>query len=249
MQNFSTKSTAKLKHQIIVLNTLKFRDNITIVNTYCNNLGKSSFIVYGGTSGKKRGNLSLFHPLSIVDIVTADNNKGDLPVIKEYYPTFNLNNIRTGIVKNSIAVFIGELVLKTLREPGADNNLFQFITETVLNLEKINTGVSDFHTCFIVNYCKHLGYMPNNNNIKSDSIFDIASASFSGTHDSSTIFFSKESSALLAQILIESDNHKVLAVNGNIRYNFINEMLRYLSYHQGIEIEIKSLKILHEVFE
>lgn len=237
-----------MKHQIIVLNTIKFRDNITIVNAYCNNLGKCGFVIYGGTSGKKRGNLSLLHPLSIVDIVTADNYKGELPIIKEYNNTYNLTNIRTGIVKNSISAFIGEVIFKTLREPTADYNLYDFITKSILFLENLTENVSDFHPYFIVEYCKHLGYLPDGEKIEPGSLFDIASASFSGLHDSSSVFFSRESSDLLVRIL-KNNCHKKLIITGITRYNFINEMLRYLSYHQGLDIEIKSLKILHEVFE
>jgi DNA repair protein RecO (recombination protein O) len=240
-----------LKLQIIVLNTVKFRDSSLIVNGYTNLYGRQGFLIFNIGSRSKRGNtLSQLHPLSIIEAELSSVKKGNLPVIKEFSVIYNLVNIRTGIVKNSISVFIGELIYRTLKEIEPNYELFVFLLNSIIELEQNEVNTSDFHPRFVVNYCKHLGYLPEKN-LNSDSyLFDILSGGFI---DPSTIgckFFEKESSEILQKILqYNAQGSQPLILNRNARYVFISDMLKYIGYHQGVEINLKSLNVLHEVFE
>lgn len=239
-----------MKLQIIVLNTLKFKDSALILNGYTNLFGKQGFVIYGGGRSKKNNILSQLHPLSIIDAELSNVKKGSLPVIKEFSAALNLTDIRTGIIKNSISVFLGELIFKTLREIEPNPQLFSFFVNSIINLEQIKESAANFHTIFIVDYCKHLGYLPEKNFSKNNNLFEIHSGGFSSPDSITGVFFSKESSQILVNILTkESQNNINLQLNGDSRYNFITDMLRYIGYHQGIEVNIKSLDVLHEVFE
>ncbi|MDD2358717.1 MAG: DNA repair protein RecO [Thiovulaceae bacterium] len=239
-----------MKLQIIVLNTVKFRDSGLILNGYSNLFGRQGFIVYGGVRTKKNNTLSQLHPLSIIDAELSSTKKSKLPVIKEFSASYNLINIRTGIIKNSISVFIGELIYKTLREIEPDRELFSFLVNAIIRLEQEKNNVPDFHPRFIVNYCKHLGYLPEKNFTPSNNLFEIQSGGFSSPDKISGIFFSLGSSTILLKILeTEEQISNPLLLSGESRFTFISDMIRYIEYHQGVDIKIKSLKVLHEVFE
>ena len=208
-------------------------------------------MVFGRGSGSKKNNLlSQLHPLSIIDAELSNAKKGNLPIIKEFSSTQNLTGIRTGIIKNAISVFIGELIYRTLKEIEPNKELFAFLFDSIIELEKVTNSASDFHPRFIVNYCKHLGYLPEKNLNQNDFLFEIESGSFSAPALSGGNFFGKESSDILDKILRQDaqQTHN-LSLSGESRYEFISDMLRYIGYHQGFEINLKSLRVLHEVFE
>ncbi len=239
-----------MKLQLIVLNSVKFRDNALIVNGYSNIHGRNGFVVYGLNKARRHLLVSHLHPLSIIDAELNEQGRGTLPVLKEFTSSFNLVNIRTGIVKNAISAFMGELIYKTLRESGPDMNLYGFLISTILKLENETGSVSDFHPCFIVDYCKQLGYLPGRRIQEINALFNIPTASFTPFSSAGIYSFSRESSEILARILNnDSGVYLKLNINGASRYNFISEMLKYLSYHQGFETELRSLKVLHEIFE
>lgn len=240
-----------MKTNIIVLNSIKFRDNAHIINGYSDTNGRSGFVLYGSGNAGKRGSFSQIHPLSIIEAVTDPSAKGSLPVIREFSPLMNLPAIRSNIVKNSIAVFIGELIYRSQREGGADPGLYTFFVKTVLDLESERDNIADFHPCFVVEYCRRLGYLPQKSIGSEGMRFDISAASFTSSKTlRDNLLFTTDSSSILQNILSEEPSvYKRLGISGKSRYEFVVEMLKYLGYHQGVEIELRSLRVLHEVFE
>ena len=105
---------------MIVLHTLKYGDTSLIVHGYTQEEGRVSFILRGafrqakGKKGSSNHGTVLLHPLSIVNYVASRSPKGSMPYLKEFSPKYRLHSIREDFDKISIAMFISELLYRTL---------------------------------------------------------------------------------------------------------------------------------------
>ncbi|HCV14940.1 MAG TPA: DNA repair protein RecO [Rikenellaceae bacterium] len=236
--------------QIIVLHTIKHKENGLVVQCYTNRGGRESLFIKYSNKSKVKINLSQLHPLAILNAELSVMKLGSMQSIKEATPIVRLASIRGDIYKSSIALFISELIMRSIREIEENAQLYEFLSNAVLTLENIREGVSNFHPWFLVNFCRHLGYSPKIERMPQGELFDIVTAEYIRTPDSETICFDETDSMLLyrffkasAQVLTQ------IKIDGKKRHQFIGQMIKYLSFHIGSELKIESLDVLHEVFE
>lgn len=247
------------KSQIIVLHTVKHGDSGMVVQCYSNILGKQSLYFRG--SSKRSGSFSNLHRLNVLDVVTYSNGTESMPTIKEITPVFNLLGIRTNIYKNTIAIFISELISKSIREVEFNRALFEFLRASIGILDHIDSGIANFHIHFMVHLSKMLGFKPLDNYSCETPLFCITTACFSESYlvfngqrcvideNRTSSHFNTAESALLHTILnTASTEIDSIKCTGEIRLAFAKRMIIYISHHLGISIEIKSLDVLHEVF-
>ncbi len=238
------------KLQIVVLHTIKYRDSTLILQGYSNLGGRQSFVIRTGRGPKNYAALSQLHPLSIIDTELAGNPKGEMHNIKEYSAAYKLSEIRTNVQKSSIAIFISELIYRSIKEVEQNPDLFGFITSSIIRLEALETGYANFHPWFMVELCKQIGYTPDNNYSAETPYFDIISANFTNNPVLKDLSLNLKSSSILAMLLNTKPEYLYnLKINGNERYIFIQDMIKYLSHHIGYQIEVRSLSVLHQIFE
>lgn len=246
------------KSQIIVLHTIKHGDTGIVVQCYSNTAGRTALYFRG--SSKKMQNAALLHKLNILDVVTNTNGTQSMPTIREIAVPHNLSSLRSDIYKSSIAIFISELLGKTVRESEANPHLYSFISSSIQILEHIEEGVANFHIHFITHLCKMLGFMPLDNYSPSCPIFDMATAKFTVQPFGQPAYGSQlmgETESLLLHTLMNTPSTNLgklhyreqeLRINGEIRLGYSKRMIEYISHHIGNNIEIKSLDILHQIF-
>ena len=247
-----------VKSQIVVLHTIKHGDTGIVVQCYSNTAGRCS--LYFRASSKKHNNASLLHKLNILDVVTYSNGPQSMPTIKEIGTPYNLSTIRGDIFKSSIAIFMSELLGKTVRESEANPHLFSFISSSIQILEHLTDGVANFHIHFLTHLCKMLGFMPMDNYSSTTPLFDIATAKFtvqpSGNAVYGTQTIGERESQLLHSLMNTPSTNlgklycgtRELQINGELRLAYAKRMIEYISHHIGNTIEIKSLDILHQIF-
>ncbi|MBQ9529540.1 MAG: recombination protein O N-terminal domain-containing protein, partial [Bacteroidales bacterium] len=146
--------------RIIVLHLTKYGDHSLVVQALDAERGRTGFFLRG--AGKGRGGLNHFHSLGILDVVAA-SNKGDLEYIKEFENPHRLEAIRTDPYKSAIALFIGELLYRSLLDGAMDSDLFEFLEGQILALNTEEGSVANFHICFLVDFCRVLGLQPKDN--------------------------------------------------------------------------------------
>ena len=245
------------KSQIIVLHTIKHGDTGIVVQCYSNAAGRCSLYF---RASRKSNNASILHKLNILDVVTYSSGTQSMPTIKEVGVPYNLGTLRSDIYKSSIAIFISELLGRTVRESEANPHLFSFLASSIQILEHIDEGVANFHIHFLTHLCKMLGFMPLDNYSPTTPVFDIAAAKFTAVPYGTPAYGmqlmgEKESRMLHALMNTPSTNlgklhcgGEELGINGELRLSYAKRMIEYISHHIGNTIEIKSLDILHQIF-
>ena len=236
---------ADRESRIIVLHLTKYGDRSLVVQALDRDRGRTGFFL--GSAGKGRGAQGLFHSLGVLDII-ATSRKGNLEYIREAERSFNQDNLRTDPYKSAIALFISELLYRGVQEGAMDSDLFDFLEGEILSLEAAEGSVANFHLKFLVDFCGAMGFRPKDNYSPETPLFIPYTAEFV---DPATLAetFSSEDSLLLHRLLNTTHEEALeIPLNRDRRSTFAQKMVEYLSYHLSLNLNIRSLKVLHDLF-
>ena len=144
----------------IVLSHLKYSETSLIVRVFTEHSGLQSFIIKGFRSPKNKGKISLFQPLSLIEIDLPEYRKSELLIFKDARALHHYSSISSTIEKHSIFVFLAEVLSKILCFSQAEHELFEFVYNSLITLDNTNEPCNNFHLFFLLNLTDHLGIRP-----------------------------------------------------------------------------------------
>ena len=222
----------QVKTKAIVLKYIKYTDTSIIAYLFTKELGRQTYIIRGVRGKKSKIKINLFQALSVLDIDAVQKQKSNIQSLKEAKPSFVLNEINTDIYKSSIAFFISEIIYKTIKDEEHDEDLYNFIENFIIELEDA-TEFSNYHLIFLIRLTSYLGFLPNTEEIKYEFgngfSFDYVSV-FNSILNASTYSIS------------------LPTITKNNRSELLRVILNYYSLHLPNFTEVKSLKVLKEIF-
>ncbi len=232
----------------IVLRTIKYSDNSLIIQLFTREHGRISCIAKGIHNKKSKFAPALFHPFFIFNAEIYFNNKKEIQIIKEVNINNSLNNLRENHYKLTIAMFLAEVLNKTIKYQNTDENLFDFIKNMIYTFDAEQNSPANFHLYFLLGMTHFLGFYPINNYTNELAFFDLLNAQFVKSFaDSQTI--DKEYSELISQIMNNKNNEWwTIKLSSFQRRKTIEILLNYYTLHTGINMKIKSLDVLTDVF-
>jgi len=210
--------------RIIVLNLTKVGEKSLVLHTLSSDFGRRSFIV----GAKGRGTMALYLPLNILDCEVIENPKSDLWRLRSVSACHPLNGIRSNPYKNTMTLFMSEVLYRAVRDGVCEPGLFEWCERTILTLDALPTDFSNFHLRFLLELAAAMGFSP--------SVEDLMP--FAGTHFAEV------------KALVSSDfSHSMLIpLSGAARNEIAEILLKYLGYHTDSRIEARSLKVLREIY-
>lgn len=214
----------KIGDRLIVLHITKLGENSIVVHCLCRKLGRRGLIC----RVRKGGSLALFMPLSVIDAEIAENPKSELWRLSGASQALALNDIRKDPYKNAIALFMSEVLYRTVREDVFDPGLFDWCEKTIATLEQLPAGCPNFHLRSLLELCSAMGFSP--------GIQDLAP------------FAGEQLANLQRLITLPLEECLVYPMSGKDRSECAAALLEYLSSHIGIRINVKSLAVLQELF-
>jgi len=203
---------------------------------------------YGKSKSSKKA--IFFQPLNLINIVFYPSKSGGMGRLKEVSLLQTNSSINVSHVKMAIALFMGEVIYTTIREQESNPSLFNFLEVSIMALDAIEEGISNFHLLFIAQLSKYLGFFPNGSFSASTPYFDYRNGFFVSHKPQHNQFFTSEMSSLLSS-LVETpfENADQIHLIGTQRNEFINSMLHYYAYHNSTAQNVKSHQILAQVFD
>ncbi len=128
----------------IVLKSLKYGDTSIIVHIYTELFGLQQYLVKGVRSATKKGHGkgNLFQPGALLDLVVYHNDSGNLQHIKEFRWAVVYNSLLENVIKNSVVLFMIELITKTIRQPETNAELYNFLEDAFLYLDQADAEVT-----------------------------------------------------------------------------------------------------------
>ena len=210
--------------RIIVLNTTRVKENSIVLHTISRAYGRRSFLVRVG----KNAGMSYFLPLNLLEVSVTENPKSDLWYARVVSAEAPLNSIRDNIYKNTISLFMAEVLFRIVKQGNAEDGLYDWCRLQILTLDALETDFSNFHIRFLLELAVALGFRPQVNDI----------LPFAGEYQS--VIESFMTSSLAESMLIP--------LSGQVRNDLASSLIRYLEFHTESTINIRSLAVLRELF-
>ncbi|MDC6362313.1 MULTISPECIES: DNA repair protein RecO [Flavobacteriaceae] len=232
----------------IVLSSLKYGDTSLIVRAFTESDGLKSYLLKGVLSSKK-GKLkpAYFQPLMPLEIVANHRNKGTLESIKEVKVAMPYKTLHTDILKNSVVLFLAEMLGNSIQEQEKDQALFNYLEYSLHWLDEHPLS-PNFHILFLINLTKYLGFYPDTS-YGNEPYFDLLEGSFCITPSVNPL--------IQNEILI--DFKKFLGTNFDAlqgiqltkfnRRELLKNMVLYFRLHVHGFREPRSLAVLNAVFQ
>jgi DNA repair protein RecO (recombination protein O) len=235
------------KTQGIVFKTIKYADNSLIAKVFTEAFGMRSYLVRGlnGKGGSTRK--SAFRQLSILDLVVYEKNRGNLQNIKEIVSIYPYSSMPFDVKKQCIAMFINEIMYRSIHSEEPDAALYHFLKESLLQLDSLETAVENFHLNFIASLTGFLGFAPRNNFSASNAFFDLQEGFFVSDQPIHNNFMNKRLSAKMFHLISNEYPSANLFTNAASRNEFLLKMIDYYRLHIPVFGEIKSHVVLKDL--
>lgn len=236
----------QISDSAIVFGAIDVKDNGSVVKVFTQNNGLVSLYVAG--SGKKKATRNaILQPLSYCDIVFLVNKRSTLFNLKEAKLNEPLYGIQGHIVKNTVALFIADVLHKIIPEEK-DPDLFEFLKNAVLLFDELESGIANFHVAFLVKLTKWLGFYPYflDENFTN---FDLKEGVFMHGKPNHPHYLEADETRFLARFL-QDDWSKLgeIKLQGKDRLQLLKGIISFYGLHIPNFREPKSLTILEEVF-
>jgi DNA repair protein RecO (recombination protein O) len=237
-----------VKTEAILLHHVRYSDNSLIAQFYSREYGRLSVMVKGISSKKRSSRFSYFQPLNIFNIEIYRYEKREISNLKELSLSFVPKNISGDIHRSSIALFISELLYCVIREEDVNRRLYDFIESSVITLDEMTTGISNFHIWFLVAFTAYTGIGPTAT-LPGECYFDMVSGQFTQLAPPHTDYLEPHDAALLNQFLqMPADRLPEMRLTGEERAGLIDGILKYYRIHLPGIRQMRSLQVLKEIF-
>jgi DNA repair protein RecO (recombination protein O) len=233
----------------IVLHHIKYSETSVIVTIYTELFGRKSYLINGVRSKKAKIKANILQPLFLLDMEVYNKPKRDLQRVKEVQNDFIFNSLPYDIRKSTVALFIAEILYKTIQEQEPNSDLFSYLYNSIQVFDLKEEGAANFHLYFLIHLTKYLGFFPENNYSETYPYFDLKAGRFVQLKPLHLFFLDKEDSAILSGLIVFSENqHDQLKITPGSRINILEKILDYYSLHNEGVSNVKSLSVLKDVF-
>jgi len=211
-------------------------------------MGRQTIFVKGAYSKKSQVRAALFQPLHLLETCLhyrANRQMQRASNVQIYEP---FQSISFDPVKTCIAVFIAEILFKTLKEEEANPVLFDFLLHAIQTLDLNERGTANFHLVFLVHYSRYLGFYPNTEHASEHHWFDAQKGSFMSLPSISSPL--PEYNRILTHLFgMSFDRLDSLSINRYQRNYLTEYLLFYYSTQMTNFGKTKSFAILQNVFQ
>ncbi|MDR2056834.1 MAG: DNA repair protein RecO [Dysgonamonadaceae bacterium] len=233
----------------IFLYNSKYSDTYSIVHIFTEEFGRASYLLANAKRKKTRIPLSVFYPLSVLDMEVEHRNFQDIQRLKEvkiHLPVFSLLN---DPAKSAIAIFLAEFIGKVVKEIESNRHLFDFILHSIQILDLSEKNYANFHLVFMIRLSPFLGFSPDASGYKKGMFFDMQNGVFTLYKPSHIHFLNPDESESFSLLLrMNYENMILFRFSRHERKNIIYRILEYYRLHLTNFSDLKSLEILHEIF-
>lgn len=239
----------QITSKAIVLNTIKYNDSSTIATLYTEDFGKMSYIVYGLGRKKSKSKAAFFQPLSLVEIQATHKPNNNLQQLHDIRILAALPNISQHPAKNAMALYMAELLLKCTHQTTTDSDFFSFVRLSIEYLDTCEDNFVNFHLVFTLRLARYLGFYPTLN-VAQPACFDMLNGTFSTQRPIHNHYLANdELRHFVALYKTDYSNMQHLVLGRIARFKLLNVLMEFYKLQVPEFYEMKSVAILHELFD
>lgn len=233
----------------IVLNLVKYGESSVITTIYTLKFGRQSYLINAARSKKSKNKASLLQPMYLVDLIAYHKQKSNIHRVKEIKSNGAYQNIPFDIAKSAQTIFIAEVLSKTVSEQEAYPEMFEFLKNAFLYFDLMDDGAANFHLFFLFRLTEYLGFLPNTSPVGFEAWFDLKRGSIVPFEPPHPMYANKKITPFLIELsCLKIHELKDFKISRNKRDQLLTILLDYYQLHFDHIGEIKSIKVLREVF-
>ena len=233
----------------IVLHFIKYGETSVIATIFTRDFGRQTYIINALRSRKSKNKAGILQALFLVDIEAYQKKSRDIQRIKNIKSNQVYQNIPFDITKSTQAIFLAEVLYKTIHEQESNIELFDFIKHSLLYFDLMEEGWSNFHLFFLFRLTQYMGFMPDTTKIGSEGWFDMRKGAIVPFEPPHPMFANKEATEYIIQLSqLKINKLEQLKISRSMRDYLLKVLLDYYQLHFDSLGEIKSLNVLKEIF-
>lgn len=232
----------------LVLHHIDYGESSVIAHVYTDLYGRISVMISGIRGRRSKFSINMIQALSLVEMEIYYRQNQTIHRVKELGNYIKYHSIPYDIFKSTQAMFIAEVLHKSLREEETNKQLFDFLEHAVQVFDLQERNANNFHVMFLVQLTRYLGFYPHDNYSEGTCIFDLRNGNFTASPLSHPDYLNQSLSLslhrLLAANLQEAEN---IELKYDVRVALIHALIDYFSLHIQDFGKIKSIDVLREV--
>jgi len=213
----------------IVFRFTKYGETSIIVNIFTELFGLQAYIVNGVRTKSAKSKIALYQPLTLLDMVVYYREHAHINRIKEIKCFHPYQTLYQDVRKSAIAMFINEMINKTVKEESHAQELCDFLVDSLIALDNLSTGVENFHLIFMLKLSRLLGF---------------------GVHQVNEVVGGRpadlDTEKMLDQ-LISSEYSANVGMSNVLRRKVMELLITFYSDHTDNFGEMKSVQVLRDV--
>ena len=236
----------------LVLRSISYGDTSLVSTHFTRTFGVQAYLVQGVRASKqgRSSRSGLLQPTMILDITAYHKSQGNLQRLKEYTPRLYYRSILDDVVKNSIALFSVELLLRLLPEDAPMPELFDFAEQFFQELDQRGREeIGNYPLFFVLQCSRYLGYEPGGNWSEATPYLNLVEGGFQASAPSEGTSVTLDDAGLLQRLMQVRNFSKIpeVAMSGTARFRLLEWYLLFLQRHTEHMRGLKSLPVLQAV--
>ena len=236
------------KIQGLVLQSIRYGDTSLIVKIYTLNNGLQTYMVKGVRGKASHNRAAFFQPMTFLKFVQSGKPRTNgMAFLRDTELSYAYHSIPFVMNKSAIMVYLSELLSHTLTQQERNDALYQFIYQSVVWLDLVETGYANFPMFFTLELSRFLGFYPQANYCE-HALFDMMEGQFVMQQPLHPYYFDQAESAMLFRLLNRGvDDLSSVVMTGLQRNSLLDGILTFMRLHAPVLKGLQSHEILREV--
>lgn len=233
--------------QGIILQNTRYRDKKSILKIYTLQHGLQSYAVNVGHSKSAKIKPAHVVPLNQVEFVEHTRRLREIQVISEMRVTYIYQELFNDLIKNCLASFFNEVLIKCLREHQPNEELYFFIQVKLKSLDKSTKNLPNYHLHFLLELAHYLGFYPHDNYSAQNCLFDLQEGVFVSAPPPHLFYADSETSFQLSELIKMTSKKTDFNCDAGTRAELLKLLLLFYKLHVPGFGEVRSLPVLKEL--
>jgi DNA repair protein RecO (recombination protein O) len=231
--------------EALILKTTQYGDTSVVVHAYTRLFGLTAFMARGVRKKGAKIPIALLQPMNLTQIVFSPAKSGTLGHLNETSLTVLYHSIHLEEKKNTIILFVNEILFKSLKEEQPNEALFDYIKDFLITLDEQKEHFSNNHLFFMAGLTHHFGIFPN---FEKKGWFDLREGVSVSPKPLHEYAISNEETVLFQMLFSTHPKEQPrIKINTSERNLLLDMLLKYYALHiPGMET-VRSRSILHQV--
>ena len=241
----------------LVLRSIHFGETSLVVTIFTEIFGIQTYMQNGvRTSKKKSIHAAMFQPGALLDMEVYHNEQKAIQRIKDCSWAFLYQHLFSDVIKNCIALYMVELLHKTLKQPEHNPGLFYFCEDALQQLDKAAPEVAANFPLYFTIHLPHLLGLKLSDNERflaagTDIYLDMMEGNFTRLQPAHNYYLQTDDALITTQLLrtMHPSELSYLKLNRQKRKLLLLRLQEFYVLHIQDFGTLKTLKVLYELME